>query len=102
MVEVKHLLEYERDLEKDPAEQLRYHLHAVIDLILMTMAPGQTDSRRLELREVLTTEELAEKLKVPKSTIEEMARSGKLPGTFRVGKHWRFDLDLLRAKLPLD
>lgn len=100
MVEVKRLLEYEQEPEKDPTQDLRQHLHALVDFFITNIA-HQSDNRWLDLREVLTPEELAERLKVPKSTIEEMARSGKLPGTFRVGKHWRFDLDLLRTKLPL-
>jgi excisionase family DNA binding protein len=90
MAKLTRLVEYELEPEKNPADELRNHL------------PVESGSRRLGLREVLTPEELAERLKISRSTIEEMARSGKLPGSFRVGKHWRFDLDSLRDQLPLD
>jgi excisionase family DNA binding protein len=39
--------------------------------------------------EVMTIEELAEYLKISKSTLYNLAREGALPGT-KVGKHWRF------------
>jgi excisionase family DNA binding protein len=100
MAKMNHLVEYQRQPEKEPAEELRNHLYALVDFFVMSLPPSASDRRRLALREVLTADEIAEKLKVPKSTIEEMARAGKLPGAFRVGKHWRFDLDLLRAELP--
>jgi len=69
----------------------------LIDLAARSFASNGT---KLILNEIVTVEELASRLKVPSSTIEELARKGKLPGAFRVGKHWRFDLDLLRATLP--
>ena len=101
MAKVNHLVEYERQPEKEPAEELRNHLYALVDFFVMSLPPSASDRRRLALREVLTADEIAEKLKVPKSTIEEMARAGKLPGAFRVGKHWRFDLDLLSTELSV-
>jgi excisionase family DNA binding protein len=99
MGKVKHIVEYRSELEKDPAEELRNHLHALIDFLVASVVPNESSRRRLALHEVLTADELAERLKVPRSTIEEMARGGKLPGAFRIGKHWRFDLDVLRANL---
>jgi excisionase family DNA binding protein len=102
MAKLTRLVEYELEPEKNPADELRNHLHALVDLFVTTLVPVESGSRRLGLREVLTPEELAERLKISRSTIEEMARSGKLPGSFRVGKHWRFDLDSLRDQLPLD
>ncbi len=54
--------------------------------------------KRLVLREILTVHELAERFKLHESTIDEMARTGKLPA-FKIGKHWRFDLDLLKIEL---
>jgi len=41
--------------------------------------------------ELLTPEELAEKLKVPKSWVYEQSRQKRLP-THRVGRYIRFDL----------
>lgn len=38
---------------------------------------------------VLTIEELAEYLKIPKSTLYKLAQEGKLPGQ-KVGRRWRF------------
>ena len=38
---------------------------------------------------VLTIDELAEYLKIPKSTLYKLAQEGKLPGQ-KVGRHWRF------------
>ena len=39
--------------------------------------------------EVMTIDELAEYLKVSKSSLYELAQQGKVPGQ-KVGKHWRF------------
>lgn len=39
--------------------------------------------------EVLTIDELAEYLKLPKSTAYKLVQEGKIPGQ-KVGKHWRF------------
>jgi len=39
--------------------------------------------------EVMTIEELAEYLKVSKSSLYKLAQQGKVPGQ-KVGKHWRF------------
>lgn len=38
---------------------------------------------------VMTIEELAEYLKVSKSTLYKLAQEGKVPGQ-KVGRHWRF------------
>lgn len=38
---------------------------------------------------VLTVDELAEYLKIPKSTLYKLAQEGKVPGQ-KVGRHWRF------------
>ncbi len=46
------------------------------------MAKKQTDS-------VLTIDELAEYLKLSKSTLYKLAQEGKVPGQ-KVGRHWRF------------
>ena len=46
------------------------------------MAQKQTDS-------VLTIDDLAEYLKLSKSTLYKLAQEGKVPGQ-KVGRHWRF------------
>lgn len=38
---------------------------------------------------VLTIDDLADYLKIPKSTLYKLARAGKVPGQ-KVGRHWRF------------
>ena len=38
---------------------------------------------------VLTVDELATYLKIPKSTVYKLAQERKLPGQ-KVGRHWRF------------
>ena len=42
--------------------------------------------------ELLTPEELAEKLKVPRSWVYEQSRQGNIP-THRIGRYIRFDLE---------
>jgi len=39
--------------------------------------------------DVLTIEELAGYLKIPKSTLYKLVREGKIPAQ-KVGRHWRF------------
>jgi excisionase family DNA binding protein len=39
--------------------------------------------------DILTMDELAEYLKISKSTLYKLAVDGKLPGT-KIGKRWRF------------
>lgn len=39
--------------------------------------------------EILTIEELAEYLKISKSTLYKLAQEDKVPGQ-KVGRHWRF------------
>jgi excisionase family DNA binding protein len=52
---------------------------------------------------VFTIEELAEYLKISKSTLYKLAQEGNLPGQ-KVGKHWRFHRDTvndwLRQRTP--
>ncbi len=43
---------------------------------------------------VLTIEELAEYLKVSKSTLYKLVQEGRIPGQ-KVGKHWRFRKDAI-------
>lgn len=42
-----------------------------------------------ELTPVLTIEDLAEYLRISKSTLYKLAQEGSLPGQ-KVGRHWRF------------
>jgi excisionase family DNA binding protein len=46
--------------------------------------------------ELLTTEELAAKLKVPRSWIYEQSRQGRIP-THRIGRYIRFDFQEVLA-----
>ncbi len=39
--------------------------------------------------EVLTIEELAAYLRIPKSTLYKLVREGKVPSQ-KIGRHWRF------------
>ena len=39
--------------------------------------------------EVLTIDEVAVYLKIPKSTVYKLAQEGRIPGQ-KVGRHWRF------------
>jgi excisionase family DNA binding protein len=39
--------------------------------------------------EVLTIQELATYLKIPKSTLYKLVREGKIPSQ-KIGRHWRF------------
>ena len=39
--------------------------------------------------EVLTIDELAGYLKIPKSTLYKLVREGKIPSQ-KIGRHWRF------------
>ncbi|MBI2191990.1 MAG: helix-turn-helix domain-containing protein [Planctomycetes bacterium] len=53
---------------------------------------------------VFTIEDLAEYLKISKSTLYKLAQSGALPG-IKVGRHWRFHRDAVDEWLkshPLD
>ena len=47
------------------------------------------DNRGLTRDEVMTAREVAELLKMPVSTIYELARRGELPAS-RLGRTWRF------------
>ena len=79
------------------ADELKGILGELVDLAADMFA---ADARKFTLHEVVTADELAQRLKVPGSTIEELARKGKIPGAFRIGNHWRFDMDAVRVGLP--
>ena len=46
-------------------------------------------SMKSQSESVLTIDDLADYLKVSKSTLYKLAQGGKVPGQ-KVGKHWRF------------
>lgn len=48
--------------------------------------------------DVLTIDELASYLKIPKSTLYKLVREGSVPCQ-KVGKHWRFHKDAIDAWL---
>jgi len=48
----------------------------------------------VESNDILTIDELAEYLKISKSTLYKLAQEGALPGQ-KVGKHWRFHKDTI-------
>ena len=39
--------------------------------------------------DILTVDETAELLKIPRSSVYKLAQQGKIPGQ-KVGRHWRF------------
>jgi excisionase family DNA binding protein len=52
--------------------------------------PSFGDLMMLEKAEtIMTIEEIAEYLKIPKSTVYKLAQEGKIPCQ-KVGRHWRF------------
>ena len=50
--------------------------------------PNKTADGGARSEEILTLDEVAEYLKIPKKTVYKMSRSGDLPA-FKAGKHWR-------------
>ena len=51
-------------------------------------SPVESGGSSLDFGEILTLDEVAKYLKIPRKTVYEMTRSGKLRA-FRAGKHWR-------------
>jgi excisionase family DNA binding protein len=47
-----------------------------------------------EFLEILTVDEAAELLRIPRSTVYKLAQLGKIPAQ-KVGRHWRFHRDTL-------
>lgn len=50
---------------------------------------------------VLTIDELADYLRIPKSTLYKLAQEGKVPGQ-KVGRHWRFRKEAIDRWLEHD
>jgi len=92
-------LEPKNDCSENWPAELKAIVGSLIDLAVRVM---ETNTTQLTLNEVATPEEISERLKIPVSTIEEPARKGKITGAFRIGKHWRFDLDALRTKVSAE
>lgn len=46
------------------------------------------------MRDVMTIDQLAEYLQIPKSTIYKLVQDGKVPGK-KVGRQWRFHRDVI-------
>ena len=67
--------------------------HADTSVDMNHVAQAATASRVEETaaqeRDILTVEEVARFLRVPKSTVYKLARVGELPAS-KIGKHWRF------------
>jgi PTS system nitrogen regulatory IIA component len=53
---------------------------------------------RIDVGQVLTTQELAKYLKLTEVTIYKYAKEGKIPGR-RIGSRWRFDKDQIDGVL---
>jgi excisionase family DNA binding protein len=51
--------------------------------------PSKSPDETAQPGGVLTIQELAEYLKISRSTLYKLAQEGKVPGQ-KVGKHWRF------------
>ena len=54
---------------------------------------------------LLTTQEVAEFLRVSRATIRRWCKAGQLPAV-RIGRHWRIDMDqlerVLAGEVPLE
>ena len=61
-------------------------------------ARGDEQQERLDVGErapLLTAEQAAKRLALPKARVYELARTGRLPGTVRIEGQVRFDCDVL-------
>jgi excisionase family DNA binding protein len=54
-----------------------------------------------QLTTVLTIEDLADYLKISKSTLYKLAQEGALPGQ-KIGRHWRFHRDAVDEWLRIE
>jgi hypothetical protein len=76
---VKHLGPYQPNVEPSNwSDELKSIMCALIDLVGRMLV--ESSGTKLVLNEVLTAEELSARLKIPVSTVEELARKGKLKG----------------------
>ena len=51
-----------------------------------------------KVNDVFSIDELADYLKIPKSTLYKLVREGKIPAQ-KVGRHWRFHRETIDAWL---
>lgn len=57
---------------------------------------SRSDPMAVKRDEIMTMDELAEYLKISKSTLYKLAQDNKLPGQ-KIGKRWRFHKDAVDA-----
>jgi excisionase family DNA binding protein len=50
--------------------------------------------RFAEFMGYLTSQEVAEALRVPETRIRKLCREGRMPGALRIGKSWRIPADI--------
>jgi excisionase family DNA binding protein len=43
----------------------------------------------------LTVDELSKEWRIPKRSVYRFAQAGKIPGTFKIGSHWRFRKEIV-------
>lgn len=58
------------------------------------MAPGDTAKTPRHARRLMTVREVSAYLRVDRSTIYRLVRTGRIPA-FRVGSDWRFDIEAI-------
>lgn len=63
---------------------------ALIDAIKQAVREELTSQPQAQKAELLTPEQLAERLNVPRTWVYERSRAGKIP-THRIGRYIRFD-----------
>jgi len=59
----------------------------ILSLIQGTLSRGEQMSGKAEV--IMTIDELAAYLKIPKSTLYKLVREGAMPSQ-KIGRHWRF------------
>jgi excisionase family DNA binding protein len=62
---------------------------SVMNDAMATITSLNVDTNAQSNSEILTVQEVARFLRVPKSTVYKLARLGQLPAS-KIGKHWRF------------
>ena len=61
----------------------------------MTVASRSIADQPVKRRRLGTIEDLLEVLPLPKSSVYDLARFGRMPGVVRVGRRLLFDLDVI-------
>lgn len=65
------------------------------------MRSRDSDQRSSQPPEVMTIDDLAAYIQLPKSSLYKLAQEGKVPGQ-KIGKHWRFHKDAIDDWLKSD